>query len=36
MLLCQILIPYVSDEEQKELDEMFGLPSDYENEELIP
>ncbi|MCE2719676.1 MAG: hypothetical protein ACK5RY_05865 [Dolichospermum sp.] len=35
MLLCQILIPYVSDEEQEELDEMFGSPSDYEDEELI-
>ncbi|MBE9233489.1 hypothetical protein IQ231_17900 [Cuspidothrix issatschenkoi LEGE 03284] len=35
MLLCQILIPYVSDEEQEELDEMFGSPPDYEDEELI-
>ncbi|MFM5985755.1 MAG: hypothetical protein ACKO9I_10580 [Sphaerospermopsis kisseleviana] len=35
MLLCQILIPYVSDEEQEELDEMFGSPSDYEDEELV-
>ena len=24
MLLCQVLIPYVSDEEQEELDEMLG------------
>ena len=32
MLLCQILIPYVSDEEQEELDEMFGSPSDYEDD----
>ena len=35
MLLCQVLIPYVSDEEQEELDEMFGSPSDYEDEELV-
>jgi|GEM_PF-137769 uncharacterized protein (DUF433 family) len=28
-------IPYVSDEEQEELDEMFGLPSDYEDQELV-
>jgi hypothetical protein len=32
MLLCQVLIPYVSDEEQEELDEMLGSPSDYEDE----
>ncbi len=32
MLFCQILIPYVSDEEQEELDEMFGSPSDYEDD----
>jgi hypothetical protein len=35
MLLCQVLIPYVSDEEQEELDEMLGSPSDYEDEELV-
>jgi hypothetical protein len=35
MLLCQVLIPYVSDEEQEELDEMFGSPSDYQDEELV-
>ncbi len=27
--LCQILIPYVSDEEQRELEADFGLPSEY-------
>ncbi|MBG1269957.1 hypothetical protein [Nostoc sp. WHI] len=35
MLLCQVLIPYVSDEEQAELNEMFGSPSDYEKEESV-
>jgi hypothetical protein len=35
MLLCQVLIPYVSDEEQEELDEIFGSPSDYQDEELV-
>jgi hypothetical protein len=35
MLLCQILIPYISDKEQEELNAEFGLPSDYENEETI-
>jgi len=35
MLLCQVLIPYVSEEEQKELNEMFSSPSNYEAEESI-
>ncbi|XWK89152.1 MAG: hypothetical protein U7127_03530 [Phormidium sp.] len=35
LLLCQALIPYVSDEEQEELKEMFGSLADYEDEELI-
>lgn len=35
MLLCQVLIPYVSDEEQAELNEIFGSPSDYEEEESV-
>jgi hypothetical protein len=35
MLLCQVLIPYVSDEEQAELNEILGSPSDYEEEELV-
>ncbi len=35
LLLCQALIPYVSDEEQEELNEMFGSLSDYEDEELV-
>jgi hypothetical protein len=35
MLLCQVLISYVSEEEQEELNEMFGSPSDYEDEESV-
>jgi hypothetical protein len=35
MLLCQILIPYVSNKEQQELNAEFGLPSDYKDEETI-
>lgn len=35
MLLCQVLIPYVSEEEQEELDEILGSPSDYEDEEWV-
>jgi hypothetical protein len=30
--LCQALIPYVSDEEQRELEEQFGLPDEGEDE----
>ncbi|HLP91089.1 MAG TPA: hypothetical protein VK184_21225 [Nostocaceae cyanobacterium] len=35
MLLCQVLIPYLSDEEQEELNAELGSPSDYEDEETI-
>lgn len=35
MLLCQVLIPYVSEEEQEELDKILGSPSDYEDEEWV-
>ena len=35
LLLCQILMPYVSDDEQAEIDADFGSPSDYEDDELI-
>ncbi|HLO87924.1 MAG TPA: hypothetical protein VK203_23355 [Nostocaceae cyanobacterium] len=34
-LLCQVLIPYVSDEEQEELNTELGSPSDYEDEETV-
>ena len=33
--LCQILIPYVSDEEQEELEAEFDKPTVENNEELI-
>lgn len=33
--LCQILIPYVSDEEQQELKAEFGIPSVEKEEELV-
>jgi hypothetical protein len=35
LLLCQILMPYVSDDEQDEIDADFGSPSDYEDDELV-
>ena len=35
LLLCQLLMPYVSDEEQAEIEAEFGSPSDYDDEELI-
>jgi hypothetical protein len=34
LLLCKVLIPYISDEEQQELEAVFGLPSDYADEEV--
>ncbi|BCL39443.1 hypothetical protein [Nostoc sp. MS1] len=35
LLLCQILIPYVSDEEQDELKAEFGVPSEYTDDEVV-
>ncbi len=35
LLLCQILMPYISDEEQQELETEFGLPKDHEAEEVV-
>ena len=35
LLLCQILMPYVSDDEQAEIDADFGSPSDYEDNDLV-
>ncbi|WP_287253981.1 hypothetical protein [Moorena sp. SIO4E2] len=34
LLLCHMLMPYVSDQDQQELDTSFGLPQDYETEEV--
>ena len=35
LLLCQILMPYVCDNEQAEMDADFGSPSDYEDDEMV-
>ncbi|MDJ0731422.1 MAG: hypothetical protein QNJ33_15670 [Crocosphaera sp.] len=35
LLLCNMLMPYVSDQEQQALDKELGKPQDYENEELM-
>ncbi|BAZ30656.1 hypothetical protein NIES4074_31180 [Cylindrospermum sp. NIES-4074] len=35
LLLCQVLIPYVSEKEQKELNTEFGSPLDYEDDESV-
>lgn len=35
LLLCKSLVPYISNEEQAEIENEFGSPSDYKDEELI-
>ncbi|PSB03986.1 hypothetical protein [Merismopedia glauca] len=35
LILSQMLTPYISDEEQIELETEFGSPEDYDTEELI-
>jgi len=35
LLLCQILMPYISDDEQAEIDADFGSPSDYADDEMV-
>lgn len=35
LLLCRVLMPYVSDEEQAEIEAEFGSPSDHNDDELI-
>ncbi len=35
LILCKILIPYVDDVEQAELEAEFGLPADYDEAETI-
>lgn len=35
LLLCKILIPYVDDSEQTELEAEFGSPADYIEEEIF-
>ena len=33
--LCQVLIPYISDEEQKELETEFSSPSEDADDEVV-
>jgi flavodoxin len=33
--LCQILIPYISNDEQRELEAEFGSPSEYADDEAV-
>jgi hypothetical protein len=35
LLLCKILMPYVDDAEQADLEAEFGSPTDYEDDETI-
>jgi hypothetical protein len=35
LLICQVLIPYVSDEEQAEIEAELGSPTDYSDDEII-
>jgi hypothetical protein len=35
LLLCQSLLPYISEIEQAEIDQQIGSPTNYEAEELI-
>jgi len=35
LMLCKLLMPYVDDSEQAELEAEFGLPSDYDDDEVI-
>lgn len=35
LLLCQVLMPYVGDEEQADLEAEFGSPSDYDHDEWV-
>lgn len=35
LILCKILVPYVDDAEQAELEAEFGSPADYDEDETI-
>lgn len=35
LILCKLLMPYVDDAEQVELEAEFGSPTDYEDDEAI-
>ncbi len=35
LMLCKILVPYVTDAEQSELEAEFGSPADYSEDEAV-
>jgi hypothetical protein len=35
LALCDALIPYIDPAEQAEIESEFGIPADYEDQELI-
>jgi hypothetical protein len=35
LMLCKILMPYVDDAEQAELETEFGSPADYQEDEVV-
>jgi hypothetical protein len=35
LILCKILMPYVDNAEQEELEAEFGLPTDYPEEKTV-
>ena len=35
LLLCQSLLPYISEQEQSEVEQQLGSPTNFEAEELI-
>jgi hypothetical protein len=35
LLICKSLVPYISNEEQADIEAEFGSPSDYKAEEFI-
>ncbi len=35
LMLCKILVPYVTDAEQSELEAEFGSPTDYSEDESV-
>jgi hypothetical protein len=35
LMLCKVLMPYVDDTEQAELETEFGSPADYQDDEAV-
>jgi hypothetical protein len=35
LMLCKVLMPYVDDTEQAELEAEFGSPADYQDDEAV-